>query len=307
MKLSTVRLLIFMSLLVTAGIVITQVYWVAHMHVLQPDAVVPVRMTEVHGWVITSAALIATLILLVLSLCTLMKQKFLGELQKDFVDNITHEFKTPLSTIQISAEVLSDPKIVSSPQRLQNYAAIISKESEHLTTHVEKVFQLAEIEKGDLRLHREKICIPQLLSESVKIFEKIIKERDAEVKIHSVDNQLNFDGDYFHLKNILINLIDNAIKYCDNTPVIHIFLKIRKREFDISVEDNGIGIDKQHIKRLFRKFYRVPTGNVHNVKGVGLGLNYVRFIARAHGGDVHCSSCPGKGSTFTLKFPLKSM
>lgn len=296
-----------MSLLIAIGIITAQVYWVMYVYALPGSSIVRVKLAEMHTWVITSLALIIALSLLIYLLNILLKQRFLSELQKDFVDNITHEFKTPLSTIQLSAEVLKNPEIVSTPQRLHNYAAIISKESAHLTTHVEKVFQLAEIEKGGLRLRRENISVNDLLHESVKIFEKIIDEKNAIVEFHLSDNQLKIDGDYFHLKNILINLIDNAIKYCDNTPVIHIFLKIRKRDFDITVEDNGIGIDKQHIKRLFVKFYRVPTGNVHDVKGVGLGLNYVRFVARAHGGDVHCSSRPGKGSTFTLRFPLKSM
>ncbi|WP_165836371.1 sensor histidine kinase [Taibaiella soli] len=284
------------ALFVCIGLMSIQIYWSMHMGMVGRTI----------GWMMMSVAMMTVLGGLMLVLFKLLRQKMLHEVQKDFVSNITHEFKTPLSVIHLSAEVLKDPKIITTPQRLLNYAGIIAQESKHLSSHVEKVFQLSEIESGGLKMKPDTMDWGELLQENVKIFEKIIQEQSGEIKLHLSDSQIDFYGDYFHLNNVISNLIDNAIKYCDNTPVIHIFLKIRRKNLHISVKDNGIGIGKQHQKLLFRKFYRVPTGNVHDVKGVGLGLNYAKFIAKAHGGEIRCSSNLGKGSTFTLVFPIKN-
>ncbi|XZF13267.1 sensor histidine kinase [Chitinophagaceae bacterium MMS25-I14] len=258
-------------------------------------------------WILSTALTACILILLGYLLMVICKQRRLSDIQKDFVSNMTHEFKTPLSTIKLSAEVLKNPDITHSPQRLLSYATIISRESTHLTTQVERVFEIAGGGEDTLNLQHEPIDWPSLLKESVKNFEEILKEKKGNIILHIYDCQIIFNGDKLHLKNVISNLIDNAIKYCDNTPVIHIFLKIKRKELLISVQDNGIGIDKQHQKMLFERFYRVPTGDVHNVKGFGLGLSYVRIIAQAHGGDVRCTSRIGKGSTFTLIFPIKIM
>jgi len=296
MKVANIRIVIVSALFICVGLMCVQVYWSLHAGMVAQTA----------GWMIVGIGMLAMLIVLMLVLCRLLQQKLLYEMQKDFVSNITHEFKTPLSVIHLSAEVLKDPKIVTTPQRLLNYAGIIAQESKHLSSQVEKVFQLSEIESGGLKIKPDVMSWQHLLRSNVKIFEKIIQERSGQIQLHLTESQFDFHGDYFHLNNVISNLIDNAIKYCDNTPVIHIFLKIRRKNLHISVKDNGIGIGKQHQKLLFRKFYRVPTGNVHDVKGVGLGLNYARFITKAHGGEIRCSSNPGKGSTFTLVFPIKN-
>lgn len=296
MKIATIRFIIVSALTVCIGLMSMQVYWSIH----------PGWFGRAGGLLVASILMLAMLAVLVFALFKLLRQKLLHEVQKDFVSNITHEFKTPLSVIRLSAEVLKDPTIIATPQRLLNYAGIIAQESKHLTAHVEKVFQLSEIESGGLKMSPDVMSWQKLIQENIKIFEKIIQERNGQIHLHLTDNQFDFYGDYFHLNNVISNLIDNAIKYCDNTPVIHIFLKIRRKNLHISVKDNGIGIGKQHQKLLFRKFYRVPTGNVHDVKGVGLGLNYAKFITRAHGGEIRCSSNPGKGSTFTLVFPIKN-
>lgn len=296
MKVANIRILIVSALFICIGLMSVQVYWSMHAGMVGRTVV----------WMMASVGMLAMLVVLMLVLCRLLRQKMLYEVQKDFVSNITHEFKTPLSVIHLSAEVLKDPKIVTTPQRLLNYAGIIAQESRHLSSQVEKVFQLSEIESGGLKMKPDIMSWQHLLCNNVKTFEKIIQERSGQIQLHLTESQFDFYGDYFHLNNVISNLIDNAIKYCDNTPVIHIFLKIRRKNLHISVKDNGIGIGKQHQKLLFRKFYRVPTGNVHDVKGVGLGLNYVRFITKAHGGEIRCSSNPGKGSTFTLVFPIKN-
>ncbi len=240
-------------------------------------------------------------------LFVIFKQKRLSEIQKDFVNNMTHEFKTPLSSIQLSADVLKNPDIVNQPQRLLNYATIISNESSQLTAQVERVLQMAHAERGHLQLKREPFIWQHLLQEEVDSILHLTQSREKKIELHMPDAPVRSTGDVLHLKNTIGNLIDNAIKYCEKCPEIIISLTSTAAAIRITISDNGIGIDRQHQKMLFRKFYRVPTGNIHNVKGFGLGLNYVRLITKAHGGTVACESNLGKGSIFTLTFHYKNI
>ncbi len=233
----------------------------------------------------------------------IFKQKRLSEVQKDFVNNMTHEFKTPLSSIQLSADVLKNPDIVNQPQRLLNYATIISNESAQLNAQVERVLQMAHAERRHLQLKKEEFAWQDLLQQEVDSVLHVNQAKEKHIVLHMPDAPIYFSGDVLHLKNTIGNLIDNAVKYCEQCPDINITLTSSGSGIRITIADNGIGIDGQHQKMLFRKFYRVPTGNVHNVKGFGLGLNYVRLIAKAHGGAVSCESNLGKGSIFTLTFP----
>lgn len=259
--------------------------------------------SQLSVWTIFSFVLVCFIGFLGYLLFVIFKQKRLSEIQKDFVNNMTHEFKTPLSSIQLSADVLKDPGIVAQPQRLLNYATIISNESAHLTAQVERVLQMAHAEKNEIQLKKTRFVWQTLLREEVDSILYLTQSRQREIHLFMPDNPIWFIGDTLHLKNAIGNLIDNAIKYCEECPEIEVRLSQSRQETCISVKDNGIGIDRQHQKLLFNKFYRVPTGNVHNVKGFGLGLNYVRLIAKAHGGTVQCKSELGKGSIFTLSFP----
>lgn len=254
-------------------------------------------------WIFSTLALLCVVGFLGYLLFVIFKQKRLSEVQKDFVNNMTHEFKTPLSTIQLSADVLKNPDILQNPQRLLNYATIISNESTQLSTQVERVLQMAHAEKSRLDLHTTNFVWQELLEQAVPIFRHMAEAKEGSLTLEMPEQPIHFRGDVLHLKNVIGNLLDNAIKYCDNPPRIHIFLKTFRRKVCVQVRDNGIGIDRQHQKLLFRKFYRVPTGNVHNVKGFGLGLNYVHLIMKAHGGTITCDSTPGKGTIFTLTFP----
>lgn len=259
--------------------------------------------SQLSVWTIFSFVLLCFIGFLGYLLFIIFKQKRLSEIQKDFVNNMTHEFKTPLSSIQLSADVLKDPKILEQPQRLLNYATIISNESAQLTAQVERVLQMAHAEKGQLQLKMTKFVWQDLLREEVDSVQHLNESRERKIILHLPGEPVTYEGDILHLKNAVGNLIDNALKYCDGRPEIDITLKTGKQDIRISVADNGIGIDQQHQKFLFNKFYRVPTGNIHNVKGFGLGLNYVRLIMRAHGGTIICESKLGKGSIFTLIFP----
>lgn len=258
-------------------------------------------------WIASSIALLGVLVFLVYLLFIIFKQKRLSEVQKDFVNNMTHEFKTPLSAIQLSADVLKNPSIVHQPQRLLNYATIISNESNQLASHVERMLQMARAEQKGIHLHEEEFIWQDLVGEAKEQFLQLSGGRNkrAEILLQLPDEPVAGFGDKMHLKNMIGNLLDNAVSYCDQEPVVTISLMQTTQTLSVVVADNGIGIDRQHQKLLFEKFYRVPTGNVHNAKGFGLGLNYVQLIARAHNGDVSCVSDMGKGSTFTLSFPYK--
>lgn len=257
-------------------------------------------------WILSSLVLLCVLVFLGYVVFVILKQKRLSEVQKDFVNNMTHEFKTPLATIQLSAEVLKNPDIVHKPHRLLNYATIIDKEAAQLALQVERVLQMAHAEKGEIQLRSQQIVWQDLMKEVGTSFEHLLTKKNAALHLHLPETPIVSAGDQLHLKNAIGNLIDNALKYASENPVIDIHLKENNKQIRIDVTDNGIGIDKVHQKMLFKRFYRVPTGNIHDVKGFGLGLNYVKIIARAHGGEVICSSKPGKGSTFSLIFPKKS-
>jgi two-component system phosphate regulon sensor histidine kinase PhoR len=251
-------------------------------------------------WILSSVGLLCVLIFLAYVVFVILKQKRLSEVQKDFVNNMTHEFKTPLATIQISAQVLKKPDIVNNPQRLLNYATIIDNEATQLALQVERVLHMAHAEKGEIHMHMQPLCIQDVINEVANSFEGMLAKHNAVLHVHMPETAIKINGDKLHLKNTISNLVDNALKYSSEHPAIDIYVKENTKIVRIDVTDNGIGIDKEHQKMLFTRFYRVPTGNVHDVKGFGLGLNYVSIIAKAHGGAVQCQSRKDKGSTFSI-------
>lgn len=259
--------------------------------------------SQISLWFISSAVLICVIAFLGYLLFIILKQKRLSEVQKNFVNNMTHELKTPLASIQMSATVLRDEDIINKPQRLRSYADIILKESSQLSAQVERVLQMAQSDRGKIELQKEKFVWQDILQNVKESFEQLIWSRNGSITLNMPEKEVMMLGDRLHLKNVISNLIDNAIKYCDEIPEIDVSLKIAENRILISVEDKGIGIEKKYHKHLFKKFYRVPTGNVHNVKGFGLGLNYVMSITKLHFGNVSFSSEISKGTIFTLSFP----
>lgn len=255
-------------------------------------------------WFISSAVLICVIVFLGYLLFIILKQKRLSEVQKNFVNNMTHELKTPLASIQMSASVLRDEDIINKPQRLRSYADIILKESTQLSAQVERVLQMAQSDKGKMVLQKEKIVWQDILHNVKNSFDNLVLSKNGSITLLMPEIEVPFMGDRLHLMNVISNLVDNAIKYCETNPDIVICLKTEESRILISVADNGIGIDKKYHKHLFKKFYRVPTGNVHNVKGFGLGLNYVMSITKLHFGNVSFSSEISKGTIFTLSFPI---
>ena len=221
---------------------------------------------------------------------------------QDLKKNITHEFKTPISTIAISTQVLKDPGIVNSPERLLNYATIIENENHRLKQQVERVLQMARLDKKDITLKKEVTDVHDLIQEAEqnKAFQKfnpIIK-----LNLHATHSKLKIDK--LHIQNVIYNLIDNALKYNQNTPEIDITTKNENGLFILNVTDNGIGIKPEDQKKIFNRFYRVPTGNLHDVKGFGLGLSYVKLIVESHGGKISVSSKLNEGSIFSIQLPI---
>ncbi|MFM2204390.1 MAG: hypothetical protein RLZZ605_1354 [Bacteroidota bacterium] len=254
-------------------------------------------------WIVSTIVLIFILILLTYLLFIILKQKRLSEIQKDFVNNMTHEFKTPLASIQLSADVLKNPTILHNEQRLLNYATIISTEAKRLSHQVERVLQMAQGNKGEIQLSKSLFIWQTLIKETLSSFDQAIALKSATINLDLPTAPISYFGDQLHLRNCISNLIDNALKYTETDPVITISIGIAQ-QLRIAVEDNGIGINKNDQKLLFKKFYRVNTGNIHNVKGFGLGLSYVRLIINAHNGRIECESDLGKGTKFVIYLPI---
>jgi two-component system phosphate regulon sensor histidine kinase PhoR len=256
-------------------------------------------------WIYTSILILFVVVFFAYSVNVMLKQKRLSEIKNDFINNMTHEFKTPISTINLSADVLLGDEISSQPDRLKSYANIIKSENQRLKTQVEKVLQSALLDKSGLELEPQKFDLTELIENTIKSFNLIIEEKKGNISFQKSENEIYVKADKTHLGNIISNLIDNAIKYNTNPPKIEIKLEQQKNGIVFTVTDNGIGISKKSQKLIFEKFYRVPTGNVHDVKGFGLGLNYVKTVVEAHKGKIKVNSEPNKGSEFIIWLPTK--
>jgi two-component system, OmpR family, phosphate regulon sensor histidine kinase PhoR len=254
-------------------------------------------------WIISSFILITAIVFFTYAIFIILRQKRYSEVQRDFINNMTHEFKTPVSTIGISAKVLSDPDILNNPMRLKNYAGIISDQNKRLETQIEKVLQLAKFEKNNLELNYEAIDLNKLVTEVAKGFQIQLSECNGKLELDLDNSKSKVWADKVHLTNVIYNLMDNAVKYCNEKPVIRISITDHDNRITLRVQDNGIGIDKKYHQRIFDKFFRIPTGNVHDVKGFGIGLNYVMNVVKGHKWDIALDSAPGKGSTFSITFP----
>jgi two-component system, OmpR family, phosphate regulon sensor histidine kinase PhoR len=262
-------------------------------------------VSKLEIWMLTSLILLVVIVFFGYALFVILRQKQLSEIQKDFINNMTHEFKTPISTIAISADVIARPDIVQFPQRLLNYASIIREENSRLNKQVEKVLQMAKTEKEEFRLNPEDLDLHALIQQVIRNFDLPGKNSQGTIETNLKADRHLVCADQVHLANILFNLLDNAIKYAKETPVVRFSTWNEGNQLLLSVADNGIGINRLYQKRVFDKFFRVPSGNVHDVKGFGLGLYYVRNIVAAHRWKIALESEPNAGSAFTLTIPLK--
>jgi len=236
---------------------------------------------------------------------TILRQKKISEMKTDFINNMTHEFKTPVATIMIASESLRDPEIASDQVRAARLANIIYDENVRLGNHIERVLNIARLEKDNLKLEHQDVDMNDLAQAVVDSMELQLLKNDAQVDMHLDAAEAVVVGDELHLSNVLFNLIDNAIKYSRERPDITIRTKNVHRHIQITVADKGIGMSRDQLSRIFEQFYRIPTGNRHDVKGFGLGLSYVSDIVKRCGGKVQVKSEKDKGTTFEIMLPLK--
>ena len=257
-------------------------------------------------WIMASSLLF--LLILVGSFAWISKhffrQKQLSEIKTDFINNMTHELKTPISTISLATEALQDQQLNADSGQRQRFTQMISDENRRLSHQVERVLQMAKLEKGTFQLKQEQLNVNQLLEGVVQNVRFRVEEQGGALRLQQKAERSLVTGDEVHLTNVFQNLLDNAIKYADGPPDITVRVGQYLQQLRVEVSDKGIGMGSDEQKHIFDKFYRVSNGNVHNVKGFGLGLSYVATIVQAHAGDIRVSSSKGRGTTFYLYLPF---
>lgn len=253
----------------------------------------------------------AAILILILVLCSaftiyiIFRQKKVSMIKNDFINNMTHEFKTPISTISLASQMLKDQTLNNTPESVNRYSTMISDESKRLSFQVEKILQMAVFDEVEMKLKLKTIQLNTLIEKHVPNIRISIEKGGGSIITHLSPNLNEIAGDEVHISNLIANLLDNAIKYSKETPEITISTENKNGHVLLSIADNGIGIAKEDQKMIFERFYRVHTGNIHNIKGFGLGLSYVKKVVEAHKGTIEVESMPQKGSKFTISIPAK--
>ena len=278
-----------------------------HLYLFFPDKRSFVLQEMQNSLIISLILVVFIIASLIIMFRTIMEQKRLSEMKSDFISNMTHEFKTPISTISLACQAMSDTDMIDeqSNAAVSPYVKMINQENNRLETLVESILQSAVIEKGDIKYKDEEINLVQLVENEIEKARFRIKSIDGKIEFNDKFESVEFQADKMHVTNIISNLLDNAIKYSKENPLIKVSLESDNKHVYLNVSDNGIGIKKEHIPRLFDKLYRVPTGNIHNVKGFGLGLSYVKAICDHYKWEIKVKSNYGEGTTFTILFKNK--
>jgi len=234
-----------------------------------------------------------------------INEKNLSEMKTDFVNNMTHELKTPIATLSLAADMLIKPEVNTTPCQVQRYARVIIDENNRLKNRVDQVLHITLVEKGEFQMKMKQVDVHRIIDESVKPYKLLIKQQKGKITKNYTASRTNIQGDPDHLENLISNLVDNAIKYSIGSPEILLETTNLDHGINIAVEDKGIGISQEHQKNVFRRFYRVSTGDVHDAKGFGLGLYYVKTVVEAHHGSITVKSQPGAGSRFMVFLPFE--
>jgi len=294
------------------GIFFTQAYWVREAFDLMGEqltdgARIPLKGVSDQIWIVLPVIFAVILIIgFPYSLYIFNRQKQVSDMKSDFINNMTHEFKTPIATISLASEMLMKKTIQEDSSKTQRYARIIFDENTRLQNHVEQILSVSLLERGQFRLKKREVNMNEIIAEVVENFSLTVKERDGEIKTHYCANNFILYADKAHLTNVITNLLDNANKYSPEKPWIRIGTQNTENGLIITVEDRGIGISLENQQQIFKKLYRVPTGNIYNVKGFGIGLYYVKTIVEAHGGHINIKSELNKGSRFDVYLPFVS-
>lgn len=258
-------------------------------------------------WPLLAASILFVAVIIaafILTLGTVDRQRRLADRMVDFINNMTHEFKTPISTVSLASEAIDRADILEQPEALRRYNRMIRDENLRMRRQVEKILQIAQVEAGDFHLNLTTVDLHELATGTAETFALQIEKRQGALKLDLAARKSLVRGDPVHLGNVLANLIDNAIKYSPAAPVVGLKTSNRGGCLVLEVSDQGVGIERTDHARVFEKYYRCPTGDRHDVKGFGLGLSFVRLLAKAHGGTVELDSEPGHGTSVTLSLPL---
>ncbi|MFD0797671.1 sensor histidine kinase [Maribacter chungangensis] len=234
----------------------------------------------------------------------LIKQKQISEIKTDFINNMTHEFKTPIATINLAVEAIKNPKIIVDQEKVNRYLTMIRDENKRMHAQVENVLRISKLERNQLDISKDRVDVHDIINDAITHVELIAKDRGGYIHTHLESERSEVLANEMHFTNVIVNMLDNAIKYSEEAPKIDVYTEKVKNYIIIKVQDQGSGMSKAVLKRVFEKFYREHTGDVHNVKGHGLGLAYVKKIVDDHQGEVYVESEKGKGSTFFVKLPL---
>jgi two-component system, OmpR family, phosphate regulon sensor histidine kinase PhoR len=247
-----------------------------------------------------------TLFCFIYTIFTIFRQKKLGDIKNDFINNMTHEFKTPIATISLAADTILSPSILANPDKVKRFAEIIKQENKRMNGQVEKVLQAAIVDREKYKLKIVEIDMHEVIEQAVSNFSLQLESRDGHLHSQLKASETVIKGDLTHISNIIHNLMDNANKYSPEKPDVTISTRNISGGIEISIKDKGIGLSSSSRKLIFDKFYRVPTGNLHDVKGFGLGLSYVKAMITAHKGTIDVKSELGKGSTFIIFLPFNN-
>ncbi|HEX6333850.1 MAG TPA: HAMP domain-containing sensor histidine kinase, partial [Flavisolibacter sp.] len=243
-----------------------------------------------------------------LTVNTMLRQKKMSEIKNDFINNMTHEFKTPIATISLAVDAIRNEKVQRDAEKLVYFSSIIKEENQRMNRQVETILKSALMDRQEVQLNLKHLHVHQIINDVTDNFILRLQEKQGSLETNlSADNDV-IEGDEVHISNLVTNLMDNAVKYSrENVPPrISLTTASTAKKFILKIEDNGIGMTRETVKRIFEKFYRAHTGNIHNVKGFGLGLSYVKTVVEAHNGNIRAESTLGKGSCFTIEFPLAS-
>ncbi|HAV01710.1 MAG TPA: two-component sensor histidine kinase [Chryseobacterium sp.] len=252
----------------------------------------------------TFMSLLTILGIYIISINYMMRQKKIADVKTDFINNMSHEFKTPLATISVATDSLANDKIATNPDKVKYYSSLIRQENLRMKKQVENVLNMSKLERNEVVLFLKEINVRELIQEITESFGLIVEQRDGTLTQQFNAEKYRFKVDEFHLSNALINLLDNANKYSPEAPQINVTTRNEGNWYVIEIADKGTGMETDNKNRIFEKFFREETGNIHNVKGQGLGLTYVKKIIELHKGQILVDSQKGKGSTFTIKLPM---
>lgn len=252
-------------------------------------------------------SLIFTLVIMIAyssAIYQLIRQKQISEIKSDFINNMTHEFKTPIATINLAVEAIRNPKAIEDKEKVLRYLGMIRDENKRMHAQVENVLRISKLEKNQLDISKDRVDVHDIIGDAVAHVELIVQDRGGYVNAHLEAERSEILANDMHMTNVIVNILDNAIKYSPEPPKIDVYTEVVKNNIIIKVQDQGAGMSKAVLKKVFEKFYREHTGDIHNVKGHGLGLAYVKRITDDHQGEVYAESEKGKGSTFFIKLPL---